>query len=395
MKLLHSLIIFIYLVSSSAYGSVFPGTEWDDREPSKLGIDSQKIEQLFEIAFADDSTQGVVLIKDGYLIAEKYADNFDQNSLATSWSMAKSFYAALIGISIDKGEIESLDDPVSKYLKYFNDDRSKITIRDLLIMSSGLEFPEHEHEMMFFQSDHLDYAKQVGVEKRAGQQFEYNNVNSMLLGDILYAATGEKADTLLSSRVLDPIGVTTKTLWRDEAENVLTYCCIDMSPRDYARFGLLFSRNGAWNNNQLISKEYVDASLSTDWDFKSLGLAPRGGYGLHWWMSKDDQDGTIYQASGKFGQYIFVDRANDVVAVKVTKYEPTGGNVQRWRQFKWIQEINDMEIIIPILNFLDQEELITLDIDHVTTPITKEEGEQELFQENFFEFVDQLATLGQ
>ena len=110
------MIIFIYLVSSSAYGSVFPGTEWDDREPSKLGIDSQKIEQLFDIAFADDSTQGVVLIKDGYLIAEKYADNFDQNSLATSWSMAKSFYAALIGISIDKGEIESLDDPVSKYL---------------------------------------------------------------------------------------------------------------------------------------------------------------------------------------------------------------------------------------------------------------------------------------
>ena len=73
--------------------------------------------------------------------------------------MAKSYYAALIGISIDKGEIGSLDDKVVSYLEYFNDERSEITIRDLLDMSSGLDFPSHEHEKMFFQDNHLDYAK--------------------------------------------------------------------------------------------------------------------------------------------------------------------------------------------------------------------------------------------
>ena len=78
--------------------------------------------------------------------------------------MAKSYYAALIGVSIDRGEIESLDDKVSKYLNYYDDERSNITIRDLLDMSSGLEFPSHEHERMFFQMDHLEYAKKVKAD---------------------------------------------------------------------------------------------------------------------------------------------------------------------------------------------------------------------------------------
>ena len=135
-----------------------------------------------------------------------------KNSFGTSWSMAKSFYAALILISVDKGEIGSLDDKVSKYLDYFNDDRSVITIRQLLNMSSGLEYPETQHEMMFFQPDHLEYSRQVKLEKEPDTLFEYNNVNSMLLGDILLQATGKKADVLLEERILDKLQVKNKTL---------------------------------------------------------------------------------------------------------------------------------------------------------------------------------------
>ena len=141
--------------------------------------------------------------------------------------MAKSYYAALIGISIDRGEIGTLDDKVLNYLEYFNDERSEITIRDLLDMSSGLDFPSHEHEKMFFQDDHLAYAKKVGVEKEAGIKFEYNNVNSMLLGDILYQATGKKADILFEERILEPLEITDYKLWKDEKGNVMTYCCVE------------------------------------------------------------------------------------------------------------------------------------------------------------------------
>ena len=74
-------------------------------------------------------------------------------------------------------------------------------------MSSGLDFPSHEHEKMFFQPNQLAYAKKIGVEKNAGLKFEYNNVNSMLLGDILFQVTGKKADVLFEERILQIIGI--------------------------------------------------------------------------------------------------------------------------------------------------------------------------------------------
>ena len=149
------------VVPYSSESKVFPDDEWVIKSASDLAIDQEKVDRLFDLSFEDDATQAVVLIKDGYLIGERYADGFDKNSFGTSWSMAKSFYASLIGISIDRGEINSLDDKVSDYLDYFNDERSEITIRDILNMASGLQFPEHEHELMFFKTDHLDYAKNM------------------------------------------------------------------------------------------------------------------------------------------------------------------------------------------------------------------------------------------
>ena len=248
------------------------------------------MDRLFDLSFNDSATQAVVLIKDGYLIGERYADGYQQSSPGTSWSMAKSFYAALIGIAIDRGEIASVDDRVSLYLDYFNDERAEITIRDLLNMSSGLEMPDHEHEKMFFSSDHLAYARAVEVEKPANQKFEYKNVNSMLLADILEKATGEKADVLLRERVFNKIGLTDVTLWRDAAGNPLTYCCVDASARQYSRFGLLFARNGKWEDEQIISEDYVDQTFSMVWDdLESTTINQQRGYSLHWWNSRYDE----------------------------------------------------------------------------------------------------------
>ena len=215
-----TLSVSIFLQATDKY---FPGSEWDVVSPESLNVNSRNVQTLINLSFEDNATLGIVVIKNGKIIGEKYAPGYDLNSHGTSWSMAKSYYAALIGISIDRGEIDSLDDKVLKYLDYFNDERSEITLRDLLDMSSGLDFPSHEHEKMFFQEDHLAYAKNVGVEKEAGLKFEYNNVNSMLLGDVLFQATGKKADVLFEERILQPLEINDYTLWKDEKGNVLTY----------------------------------------------------------------------------------------------------------------------------------------------------------------------------
>ena len=380
------------MIPHSSESRVFPGDEWITKSAPDLNIDQGKVDRLFDLSFEDDATQGVVLIKDGYLIGERYADGFDASSFGTSWSMAKSFYASLIGISIDRGEIKSLDDKVSDYLNYFNDERSEITIRDILNMASGLQFPEHEHELMFFKKDHLAYAKNIGVEKKPNTLFEYNNVNSMLLGDILLVATGKKADELLNERILKPIGAENSTLWRDSSDNVLTYCCIDMSARDYSRFGLLFSRNGKWKEDQIISSDYVNETFTPYWEFTPERFTDLNrGYSLHWWFSKNDDEGQIFNASGKFGQYIFVDRKNDVIFTRITKYFPTSGSKQDWGILERFN-VKDIERFLKISRFLEAIGLLDME-DDIKTPNTRSEGESEEFYGNYPEIIDAMADL--
>ena len=376
-------------------GSVleYPQQQWRSVPPSDLGITDGKIKHLFDLSFADSSTQAVVLIKDGFLIGERYADGYDKNSYGTSWSMAKSFYASLIGIAIERGDIGSLDDKVAVYLDYFNDERAEISIRDLLNMSSGLEMPDHEHEKMFFSDDHLAYAKAVGVGKPANEKFEYNNVNSMLLADILEKATGKKADVLLKEQVFDKIGLTDVTLWRDAAGNPLTYCCVDTTARQYSRFGLLFARDGKWNQEQIIAKDYVDKTFTNVWkELDSSTINQQRGYSLHWWNSRDNEKSVIFNTSGKFGQYIFVDRANDVVFTRITKYHSTGGSVQNWGPLSYINWLGSVDFRRRAAEFLDSMGIIKIR-GNITTPVTFDDGTSNEFFSSYSAIIDALAEV--
>lgn len=371
----------------------YPQQQWQMKNPAELGLAEEKIKRLFDLSFADSATQAVVLIKDGFLVGERYAENFDENSYGTSWSMAKSFYASLIGISIDRGEIASLDDKVADYLDYFGDQRAEISIRDLLDMTSGLEMPDHEHEKMFFSSDHLAYARAVGVEKPARQKFEYNNVNSMLLAEILQNATGQKADVLLKERVFDKIGLTDVTLWRDSAGNPLTYCCVDTTARQYSRFGLLFARSGNWNGEQIISESYVNETFSKVWDgLESSTIEQDRGYSLHWWISRHDEQAVIFNASGKFGQYVFVDRENDIVFTRITKYHPSGGSVQDWGPLSYINWLGSVNFRRKAAVWLDSMGLIELN-SAIKTPVTYDDGTSQEFFANYSDIIDALVDV--
>ena len=385
------LLVSLFL-SSNLFAIYFPNDTWEITSPEEQQVSSDKVDALIDLAFLDDATQAVVVIKNGKIISEQYAEGYGKDSHGTSWSMAKSYYAALIGISIDRGEIGSLDDEVSQYLKYFDDERSKITIRDLLNMSSGLDFPEDEHEKMFFQSDHLKYAKSVGVEKSTGLVFEYNNVNSMLLGDILLVATGKKADILLNERILEPIGVKDFKLWKDENGNVLTYCCVDMSARDYSKIGLLFARNGNWNGVQLLSKDYIDETFQLVWDLNIGDRIKRPGYSLHWWVSKYDEESKIFNSSGKFGQFTFVDRKNDVIVTRITKYDQQDfGSTQKWGIMKYLRWAG-IENAINIGRTLLESGAVESGTD-IVSPFTSEEGESKIFYTKYEEFIDAIAEL--
>ena len=392
--LIKSLLFFSLLLNLN----LIADESLETKNPNDLGINQSNIDNLFNLSFQDDSTQSVALLKNGYLIGERYADGFTKDSYGTSWSMAKSFYAALILISIDKGEIKSLDEKASNYLTFFDDERSAITIRQLLNMSSGLRYPDHQHETMFFRKDHLEYSRNVKLEKEPDTLFEYNNVNSMLLGEILEVATGKKADILLEERILNKIGVEKKTLWRDEAQNVLTYCCIDMSARDYAKFGQLFSNGGSWDGEQIISKELVDETFQYVWDTPNWWTDEKRGYSLHWWVSRYTEESKIFNASGRFGQYIFVDPKNDIVFVRITKYKPSEGSVQKWGNLSWLSALNNVEFLIWFYQKLEKWGFISIEAKEgrevtVITPNTDRDGASKEFYENYGLILDAIDEL--
>lgn len=374
---------------------VFPKNDWVETSAENLEIDPKRVKHLFELSFQDASTQGAALFVNGKLVNEIYADGFNKDSVATSWSMAKSFYAALIGISIDRGEINSLDDKVSQYLDYFKDDRRDITLRQLLNMTSGLEMPADEHEKMFFTKDHLAYAKNIDRDKVPGEKFEYNNVNSMLLADILFRATGVPADTLLEERILKKIGMDNVTLWKDSAGNPLTYCCIDTTVRQYARFGLLFTRGGKWHDQQIIPRKFVDQTFQLEWsDIPSDSLQVQRGYSLHWWISRYDKQAQIFNASGKFGQYIFVDPKNDTVFVRVTKYYPTGGNVIDWGPLSFVNQFGSVEFRRKLADVLVRLGFVDIQND-VEAPMTFDDGVSNEFMANYEKIIDALVAINQ
>jgi len=269
--------------------NTWPNTSWEVVDPSKVNMDQTKLQQALDYAFVDNrNTQAVVVIRHGVIVAEQYSDGNNRFSLATSWSTAKSFTSALIGIAIEQGLIGSVDDKACLYLSEWDCDevvclsldcpksRAEISIRDLLEMRSGLE-DESIGGFSIYSSadDQLFFALNRTGVKTSGTEFLYSNSDSMILSGILETATGMSAKEF-AERDLFPSIQMTGDWWSDKEGHTMTYCCIDAISRDFARFGLLFARNGMWKESKIVTPEWVLESTSL-----AGGLSY---YGLHWWV---------------------------------------------------------------------------------------------------------------
>lgn len=303
-----------------------PGDEWQVDEPEDHGMDPAVLEGAKTYAFADGkNTQGVVVVRGGAIVAEWYAPGADEESWAASWSMAKSVASALIGIAIDEGKIPSIDEPMTTYYPDWADrGLGDVTLRHVLEMSPGLQWNESYDpadlgtsniiDMVVRESDQLAYAAARPEAGPPGTQFLYSSGTSMLLSGVLEQATGMTAAEYADDVLWEPIGVDRVDMWSDAAGHTLTYCCTDTSSRDFARFGLLFLRNGRWGDEQVVSESWVAASHA------GSAAAPQL-YGLQWWL--EDVPGVpteTYSAQGHDGQSIHVIPSLDLVVVRNGTY---------------------------------------------------------------------------
>ena len=262
---------------------------WEFDAPEHHGMDSAVLEAM-HAALPGSGVHSVVTAMDGVIIDEYYEDGYDADTLFPIHSASKSFTSALIGIAIDEGYIDSIDDPISKYLPQVLEQedtrKQQITLRHLLTQTSGLEWYEwgsgYSNWAEFRSADNwVDYILGRNLIYEPGTVFNYSTGNTHLLSAILEAATGVGQEEYCRTHLFDPMGIT-EYHWNTDPQGIVDGGNgLEISARDAAKFGQLFLNGGVWNGQQLVPADWVAESTSA----KNSGAGDAtGSYGYQWWM---------------------------------------------------------------------------------------------------------------
>lgn len=283
--------------------------------------------------FLDRSmTTGFVVLHNGRITHEEYRYGADETSRMTSWSVAKTILATLVGIAREDGHIRSLQDRLGDYVpELAGSAYGEVTIEQALTMSSGIAFdedydnPVSDVNMLFIGiSMGTPMTETLAGLEKAREPGIYNNYissDTIALGLVLEAATGLSAEEYLAEKLWGPMGAEDDAYWSTgRLERPLAFCCLNARLRDYARFGLLHLDGGVYGGRQIVPSGWLANATRATAPHLEPGDNPASfwsfGYGYHWWLP--EQPRGDYLAIGIWGQYIYVDPVNDVVIVKTS-----------------------------------------------------------------------------
>ncbi|MEO9819748.1 MAG: serine hydrolase [Paracoccaceae bacterium] len=264
-----------------------------------------------------------LVLHDGQVVHEAYYNDTTPQDLRISWSMAKSYLSALLGIVMDEGAIASLDDPVTKYAPSLKGGAyDAASIRDVLTMTSGVTFNE----------DYLDYDSDINRMGRVlalggkmddfaaeltetnsapGVRWKYVSIDTHIIGMVIRGATGRDIPSLLSEKIIEPLGVEQAPYYLTDGVGVaFVLGGLNVTTRDYARFGQMILQDGQWHGKQIVPADWIADSTAP-----SAPTEPgKTQYGYQWWIPSDARPGEFF-ARGIYGQYIYFNKPAGVVIV--------------------------------------------------------------------------------
>lgn len=278
--------------------------------------------QDFDEFLKRTDTIAFLVIKDDALLYEGYFNGYDHNSTVTSFSIAKSFVSALVGIAISEGYIGSVEDSITKYVPELleKDPRYRnITLRHLLSMSSGIRYNEYhmpwsDDTATYYAPDLRAAAISSPITGEPGQVFHYNNYHPLLLGLVLERTTGRPVAQYLEEKIWKPLGMEAPGSWSLDSEQSgfeKMESGINGRAVDFAKFGRLYLNKGNWNGVQLIPASWVDESTRID-----TTTDPAPYYQYFWWVNEKVTGKPHYYAAGKHGQYIYVVPEQNLIFVR-------------------------------------------------------------------------------
>ncbi len=319
----------------------------------------REVSSSLEHVLAASGTTAFVVLKDAQLLYEGYFNGTDRTTTQTSFSTAKAFDSALIGIAIHEGYIHSVDDPITSYLPELASQPGldRVRIRHLLAMSSGLRYdgtgssgnPFDADARAYYDPDLRRVALGVQAQVAPGIRWQYNNDHPLLLGMILERATGRPVSRYLAETLWQPLGMEAPGSWSLDSEHdgfEKMESGLNGRAIDFAKFGRLYLRRGLWEGQQLVPRAWVEASTRHDASLPGPSTSPPGeewarslDYGYLWWL--DPEAPGRFFAMGNFGQYLYVAPDRDAVLVRFgTSY----GDLD---PLEWVSLLRDLASRIP------------------------------------------------
>jgi CubicO group peptidase (beta-lactamase class C family) len=276
---------------------------------------------------AHQRTTGLLVIRDGEILVERYQYDRNDANRFVSHSMAKSLVSLAIGFALDERKIRSLDDRAADYVPELKTNvYGDTTLRNQLRMSSGVRFTEHydgNDDLSKFARTQATKGTVAGLllfgdrEVAQGERFHYASIETSALGAVLRAATGKSLSDYLAERLWQPMGAEADATWIIGPDNLeRTAGNFNAVLRDYGRLGVLLANDGALEGRQILPKDYL--LEATDWHRHPPAFAPRKGaralgYGYQFWTMPGER--RRFALLGVYGQAIFVDPEHKLVMV--------------------------------------------------------------------------------
>ncbi|MFC2080950.1 serine hydrolase domain-containing protein [Bacteroidota bacterium] len=298
-------------------GAYWPTDGWKSCSPEEVGMDPDLLRKMNEDVVLQKElhidAHSVLVIRKGYIVAEQYySEKYQVDSLHWIYSCTKSITSAAFGIALEKGFIPPLETSLLDFFPGYEpenpDGKDQISLWNALTMSDGIEwnellYPYSDDRNTFRQwrndNGNIQFILDRPLKDSPGNSFNYNSGISQLLSTVIQKQTSMRLDSFVSKELFSPLGIN-EFIWQLNPDGAaMGYSGLKLRPRDLAKFGLLYLKNGQWNSTQVIPESWIRESTS-----KQIlrGDIPGFYYGYHWWVHQDG----LYAAVGYGGQLMMI-----------------------------------------------------------------------------------------
>ncbi len=308
---------FQFAKSAKDWGEAIKVNDWTRKIPFFRSI---------EDVIGDYPNNAFLIIRNDTILYETYDETVTTPS--TSFSIAKSFVSAMIGIAIEEQLIGSEKDLVLKYIPEIKDKQyaNELTIVHLLNQTSGFKFDWKMDANLYYGKNILKSLDHIEFEHPPGTHQHYLNICTQMLGIILKRVSGKTVTAYLQEKIWHPLGMESDGFWNTDKQLLeRTFCCMNASARDFAKLGRLYLNYGNWNGQQIVSEKWVNQSIC-----RNATAGSSHGYNYSWHMGLKEYDD--FMAEGLYGQFVYVCRKNNVIIVALNdRVKPIKQHRLNWK----------------------------------------------------------------